>query len=526
MSYSNAAIPKFICALSLAILCANSGYTLAAEVPAGEASVLVSRVSFSGNRTFTSEQLNAQIANEIGKPMTLLQMRALADKIQQLYHDAGYQLVKVIVPNQDFGNAESLRLVVLEGWLGDIEVTGNDRYSRERVIEALEAAGIHADKAFALEDVERALTRLNRQSGIEVSSTLKPGKEAGSTDMLIEVKEAPRVQGIVEVNNYGSEDTGENRLIPSLQLTNLTGRGDEMNLLGMTSVGDGDLHYEYIDYSTPINAIGTKVHAYYTQGNVDVGEEFQVLEIEGDNKGWGLGVSHDFVQSARTIYSLETWLESQDLEQKMLGTTTSEDKIRKLRVSFRLDDSGLNGRTLASVDLHQGLGEMLGGMDDDSEMSSRSGAHADNSFTKVSFDIARLQRITSRIMLIPRLYGQYSFDSLVSSEQWGIGGIGSVVGHESSTFSGDHGYTASLEGRYSLFGDNDRYQLAARIDHGQVFVKDPLIDQNDSDDLSGAAIGFLARPIDSLDFRIDYAVPVGERTDKSSYVYAQARYHF
>nr|WP_224789811.1 ShlB/FhaC/HecB family hemolysin secretion/activation protein [Pseudomonas fluorescens] len=487
---------------------------------------MVNRVAFSGNRTFTSEQLSAQIASDIGKPMTLQNMRALAEKIEAFYHGAGYRLVKVVVPGQDFAHMDALQLTVLEGWLGRIEVTGNQRYSDERVIAALKAGGVEPNASFSLEAVERALTVLNRQSGIETTSTLQPGKDTGSTDLIVNVTEAPRLQGAIEVNNYGSKNTGENRLIPSVKLANVTGRGDEINALSMSALGEGDLSFQYIDYTTPVNALGTKAHAYYSQGNVDVGREFRVLDIEGDNTSWGLGVSHDFVRSARTVYSAEAWIESQDLEQKMLSVVSSEDKIRKLRLGLSLDHTDLSGRTLASVNLHYGLGEAFGGMDDESQLSSRAYARADNNFTKVSFDLARLQRISPRVVLIPRLYGQYSLDSLVSSEQWTVGGITSVAGHAPSVYAGDNGFTASVEGRYSLFLDNDRYQLFARLDHGQVFIKETYLDQNDSEQLTGFTFGVQARPIDSVELRVDYAVPVSEKTEDGSYLYAQARYRF
>lgn len=518
-----------LCALGLAIVSVNQSALAADPAPAAQAvqnSVMVNRVAFTGNRTFTSEQLGAQIASDIGKPMTLQNMRALAEKIEAFYHSEGYRLVKVVVPGQDFAHMDALQLTVLEGWLGRIEVNGNQRYSDERVIAALKAAGIEPKTSFSLEAVERALTVLNRQSGIEITSTLQPGTETGSTDLIVNVTEAPRLQGAIEVNNYGSKNTGENRLIPSVKLANVTGRGDEINALSMSALGEGDLSFQYIDYTTPVNALGTKVHAYYSQGNVDVGREFRVLDIQGDNSSWGLGVSHDFVRSARTVYSAEAWIESQDLEQKMLDVVSSEDKIRKLRLGLNMDSTDLSGRTLASVNLHYGLGEAFGGMDDESQLSSRAYARADNNFTKLSFDLVRLQRITPRLVLIPRLYGQYSLDSLVSSEQWTVGGITSVAGHAPSVYAGDNGFTASLEGRYSLLRDNDRYQLFARLDHGQVFIKEPYLDQEDSEQLTGVTFGVQARPIDSIELRVDYAIPVSEKTEDGSYLYAQARYRF
>src|SRR5699024_11905223 len=61
-----------------------------------------------------------------------------------------------------------------------------------------------------------------------------------------------------------------------------------------------------------------------------------------------------------------------------------EDRVRKLRLGVALDRADLSGRTLLSLDLHRGLGENLGGMDNGSSLSSRAFAGADNDFTKRS----------------------------------------------------------------------------------------------------------------------------------------------
>ena len=514
------------CALALSL--AWAGVSLAAEVPAAAParSVMVNGVAFSGNNAYTSDQLSALIANEIGRPLTLEAMRGLAAKIEAYYHDAGYTLVKVVVPQQEFGNARALQLTVLEGWLGNVTVENNARFAASRVERALEQEGVVRGKPFKLEQIEKALTRLNRLSGITVTSRLQPGVQTGSTDLFVEMTEARRISGMVEVNSYGSENTGRYRVIPRLAFENLTGRGDELGVMGMKSLGSGDMEYGSVMYTTPVNSLGTKLSAYYSQGDVNVGKEFQVLDIKGDNSSWGLGVSHDFISSARRIYTAEAWLESQDLEQEMLSTTTSDDKIRKLRLGFTFDDTDLSGRTLVQAQMHYGLGEALGGMDNNSPMSSRAFSRADNEFTKFTLDIARVQRLAPRWSVTPRISAQYSTSPLVSAEQWVIGGITSVAGYLPAFYAGDSGYLASLEGRFLLLPDDHRYQAFARLDHGRVFIRTPYLNQASNAHLTGATLGVQALPIESIELRLDLTVPLSGNDGEGETVYAQARYRF
>ena len=110
------------------------------------------------------------------------------------------------------------------------------------------------------------------------------------------------------------------------------------------------------------------------------------------------------------MITYSAWVEGTDLDQDMLGVRIAQDRVRKLRLGVALDHTDLSGRTLVSFDLHRGLGENLGGMDDNSSLSSRSFAGADNDFTKLTIDLTRIQRLNARTLLIPRLYGQYAFD--------------------------------------------------------------------------------------------------------------------
>ncbi|SFH36419.1 Hemolysin activation/secretion protein [Modicisalibacter xianhensis] len=527
----------FCCSVGVACLLGDPSYALADDksaingdgrgAPNQETTLAVrfSGVELIGNSLYSDQRLTRLIASDMAKPLTFTDVQALAARIETYYRKNGYDLARVIVPEQAFREGKALELVVLEGRLGTIEIRGNTRYPDRYIIDTLETSGLERTRAFSLGDVERGLALINRRSGVEVSSTLRPGEVQGATDLVVDVDEQSRITGALEANNYGSENSGKYRLVPALSLLNATGHGDQLDILGMKSLGDGDAYFGYLGYETPINAEGTKAHVYGFSGNVAIGQDFRVLEIEGDSEGWGVGLSHDVVVSSQSIVNVGAWLEGQDLEQSMLGITTSKDRVRKVRLGVSIDSTDLQGRTLLSLDVHQGLGDRLGGMDDDALLSSRSYARADNDFTKLTFDLARLQRLNERWLVVPRLYGQYAFDSLVAGEQWAVGGFHSVLGHPASAFSGDSGYTASVEGRYSLLGE-DRYQLIVRADHGRVFVRQPYLGQADDRDISGAGLGLRAQPWESLELRVDYGVPIGSETGDDAYWYGQASYRF
>lgn len=486
----------------------------------------VKDVVFSGNTIFTNQQLKGLLDKDLGQAMTLAQIKQLAKKIQNSYHKEGYSLTRVVIPEQNFKDNQPVQILVLEGKLGKIEYSGNNHYNTKFITQSLSASDIVSGRAFTLGQLENTLARINRQSGVKVVSVLKPGTEQGTTDISIHVNENPRVIAALELNNYGSKSTGEYRAQPYIDVFNLTGRGDNLSLMGMHSIDGEGSYFARLAYNTPINSLGTKAAVYAYKGNVRVGEQLAVLDIKGDNSGYGLGLQHDFVKDPFNFFQIESWFESYDLKQTILDEEYANDKIRKIRLVGNYEHLNENSRSIYTLSLHQGLGEILGAMPNNSIMSTRSVAGGDNNFTKINFDWTRIQKITPRFSLLPRLTAQYAFDSVVSGEQISIGGYNSVVGQSPSEYSGDSGFNLNLEGRYALLPQNDKYQLSTRIDYGWVSVKDRLINQDKSNSLTGISLGFLLNPTKNISLRLDYGRPLGDRTDKDDYAYLQARYTY
>ncbi len=491
--------------------------------------VRVREIRFSGNSVFDSESLKESILSDLGKEYTLDELRLLADRAAQYYHDGGYFLTQVIIPQQDIDAQKGVvNFVVLEGRLGEIVVCGNNRYSEERIRPVL--AKVFPGEPIRKQSIERALLVLNSYSGLKTSSVFQDGRGIGTTNINIDVAEKKRIEGSLEVNNFGLKSTGKYRISPELNFNNLTGRGDLLNAKWIKAVDVNDMYYAHLNYMTPVGSQGLQLKSYVSKSSFAVGEEFAPLDIESDVLSWGLGVSYPYLLTQKTSMSFESWFESKDFEQTMLAglAKTSDDHIRKLRVElFNLDTRSINGRTLLSLGVHQGLGEGFGGMPHDSLRSSRSFAKADNRFTKVTPSIVRAQKINDRLMLVGRVSGQYSFHPLVAGEQWPIGGVNSVHGHQSAVYLGDDGFTANIETRITLLSaKKNLYQLLFFGDHGMIHIQEPTFSQRSKRNISGVGVGIYTGINDMFDIRMDWGIPVGPSTGDNSVFYFEIKYKF
>ncbi|MDR1303955.1 MAG: hypothetical protein LBK76_01910, partial [Verrucomicrobiales bacterium] len=253
----------------------------------------VTRINFTGNSVYSQATLAAIVSDRLGQSLSFQELLDLAARVENYYHRHGYQITRVIIPKQDARDSGVLEFKVLEGRLGKVNVSGNKRYATKRVLAAL-GHSVTVGEPFTIADLERPLVHLNDAAGLGADATLKPGEVAGTTDLDVTITERRRIGGSLEFNNFGSKDYSEWRAIPGLSLPNLTGVGDELSALGVLAVDNLDSWFYQVEYRRPLNTFGTALLLYFGQGRNVVGNEFDILDIQGDNLAWGAGLSHRF----------------------------------------------------------------------------------------------------------------------------------------------------------------------------------------------------------------------------------------
>ncbi|MCC7528394.1 MAG: BamA/TamA family outer membrane protein [Candidatus Melainabacteria bacterium] len=83
----------------------------------------ITQFSFDGNEALGSEELSQIFANQLGKPQNLNDLSSSIDKVEQLYHDKGFLLARVVdVKDDPDGN---ISLKVNEGQIESVQIGGN-----------------------------------------------------------------------------------------------------------------------------------------------------------------------------------------------------------------------------------------------------------------------------------------------------------------------------------------------------------------------------------------------------------------
>jgi len=481
--------------------------------------VRVTRFVVTGSTVFSSTELAAVVpAPSADRSMALAEIEAVADRVTAFYRQHGYLLARAYVPEQDVVDGV-VTIAVLEGRVESVEVKGARHYKADVLRSYLERGP--APWVFHADTFERGLLLLNDLPGLWVKSTLTPGKEIGTTRVVLDVERDRLLTGSLEVNNYGTESTGRERFSGALTLNSPLGIGDVLSFRAIVSTGD--LWLIRGAYVIPVNREGTRIGGSYVRLQADVGAQFSDLGIVGSGEMASIFVSHPILRSrAFSLYG-QAGFDYKDFSTSILEETASRDRLRVLSAAVTaVGADPWRGLDQVSVTLFQGLGDFLDGLAADNDRhASRSGAGGE--FTKLGIEVSRLQPLVASTSLYLRGAAQLSSTRLVAPEQFIVGGQGSVRGYPLAELAGDSGYAATMELRWNGLGFAERpafagktwgdvVQLFGFIDHGGVWIRAPSVGQRRVEDITGGGGGVRFIVPDRLQVSAEIATTVDGRT--------------
>jgi hemolysin activation/secretion protein len=158
----------------------------------------------------------------LGQCLIAEEVNALLGDLNRWYQQRGWTTTRVYAAEQDITGGELvLRVVVgrIEGY------RYNDKDADDRLTYAFpEEAGGYLN----LRDLEQGLENLNRVPSQEAKFQLYPGKEPGTSVVVVEMTEKPRNRWTQMVDNSGNTSMGHWRSNTEFATDNLLGRNDQL----------------------------------------------------------------------------------------------------------------------------------------------------------------------------------------------------------------------------------------------------------------------------------------------------------
>lgn len=492
--------------------------------------ILVRTLNVTGARAFSEAELIAIAGFTPGTELTISELREMAARITGHYAKNGYFVARAYLPAQQIQN-NSVTIEVSEGKYGKVILRNQTNLADAQAYRLLE--GLNSGDPIMNDPLESRLLLLSDTPGVKVSSTLVPGTEPGSSDLIIDLTPGKRVNGEVDIDNAGSRYTGEYRLGTTVNLNNPLGLGDVASVRAVTS-GSG-LTYGRLSYQVPYGKATLGVS--YSRLQYHLGKEFAPLLASGTAEIASIYGIYPLIRSRNTNLYTQLAYEARTFKDKVDAFPSVTDKKANVLIGSlygnHTDSLGGGGISAYSLTLSAGNLDIKTPAVLAADAAS---ARTNGSYSKLGFTVTRLQRVTNAVSLYASLSGQAASKNLDSSEKLGLGGMNGVRAYPQGEAYGDEGYLVNLEARLLLPKLSERMpgemHLIGFVDAGRVTInKNPWAAGINSRSLGAYGIGASWGESGNFLVRAYYAVKMGNEAaisapDKSGRFWIQAIKYF
>lgn len=444
--------------------------------------IAVTAWRITGAKAFEEAELNALMADAVGREATLDELNRIAQRITRHYQQAGYLLARAYLPAQDIKNG-AVEIAILEGRLGKLHVENVSALANANV--AARLAGIRENEALDGAALERGLLLLNDLPGVEVKSTLKPGTSVGTTDLDIQIGAKSLYAGSMEFDNFGNRYTGDLRLGGSFVAGNIAGIGDALALRALASDG---MNYARVAWQAPVGDAGTQVGAAYSDMDYKLGKDFASLRAHGTAAIASLYALHPFQRSRIANINGQVNYDHKTLKDDIDSTATRNAKTLDI-LSFGLSGDrvdGLLGGGMTNWSASYVSGQLK--LDAGNKALDDAGHRTAGGYGKLAANVSRQQVVVNGLNLFASVQAQQAAKNLDSSEKMSLGGAQGVRAYPQGEISADDAVLASVELRYAVA---PAWQASVFYDAGQGHLNHSPIaaDINNVRHISGAGLG-------------------------------------
>lgn len=479
------------------------------------AKIEVNSLHLSGQSLYSEEELLSLTGFRSGARLSLGELQAMASRITDFYQQNGYFVAQAYLPAQSIEEG-AVTIAVVEGHYGDVTLR-NQSDLLDGLADGL-LSGLDSGKVINRAPLENRLLLLSDIPGVNVQSTLVPGKSVGAADLIVDVTPGQRVTGSIVADNAGNYYTGEERLGGTIHVNNLAGRGDAASLRLLSSF-DG-LDYARAAYQMQFGKSTAGIA--YSHLEYELGREFSGLGAEGEAQVASLFGRYPLIRSRQSNLYAQLGYDYKTFEDRYERFSVVNEKNANVVTAGlhgdHRDGLGAGGLTAASVAWHTGEIDIeTPAVREEDTNTARSNGHYD----KLSLSVMRVQQLTDILSLYGLVSAQFASGNLDSSEKMSLGGMNGVRAYPQGEAFADEGYLATLEARLLLAGLSEQVpgqvHLIGFADAGTVSVhKDPWDDADNDRTLSGAGVGINWVDYNNFSIKSYYAHKLGNEEATSA----------
>lgn len=490
--------------------------------------VWVKKITVSGITAVAQKEVNAIIAKYENQELTLTDMNKVAGLITDIYRQKGYITSRAYLPPQNITEG-LLEIKIVEGVVGDIEIKGN-RYFKSALLR--NKIALEKGEIFNYDILKRGVSKINESPDRYAKTVIAPGKEAGTTDTILEVKDHLPLHAQLDWNNYASRYINKDRYTCQLSHNNLLGLDDK--LIFQYQLSEASRYYlRSMRYILPLPK-DLDLDFFVMSSRVKLGEEYEDSDVRGKTKFYSLTVNRPMLDRENLDIKLSLGFDYKDTTNYQLQTVSSHDRLRVLRTGLDIDMIDSYGRSIVSNELDLGLSDLMGGLKKQDSNASRSGSGG--KFVKDTISFVRLHNMPKNSQLLWRTQLQLSPYILTSMEQFQIGGISNCRGYPPAEVVGDRGYSTSFEWSFPLYGLDrqikvpfssaklyDALRISFFYDWANARLRRPVNDEQKERTLRSIGWGMRFSLPEDFSLRLDFGWPLDNTPSDSDHLHTWVR---
>ncbi len=505
---------------SIAPVIEEETLTLPARIEKDSKTIHIDKVEFTKSEIFSEVEILKFKALAEGQNLTAEDLDNFIKIINKQYQKKGIITARAYL-NEGAYKSGVLKIELMEAKIGEIFVEGN-RFNRQWFLKS-QISGKTGD-VLNLQSMEKDLRQFNKNArSVQMSAKLKPGKEYGTTDIVLKAEEKFPYHFSASWDSFGRETTG--LLRGGLMASTDSFLGFQDRLTGAINLSRGAQN-PFVDYNFPINKRGTRVGVSYMYGNNKVmSGQYKDFDLGANTHVLSAYITHPLIENERGALNFNT---SANL--KFSKATISDYTYSNYRdYNFAV---GFGGHLNFKRSVFYGSIYSTHGIIDDRIR------HHSKYFTKLNADGYYIHYLPHGIIGTLKAGGQYSPHDIPYIEQYQIGGISSVRGYSESLLLASNSYFVSLEMLFPIpflpekinvpftkgekqYRLRDSFKFAIFCDHGAIFPYRGYVGTPNF--LMSVGAGFRMAISKYITARIYLGIPV---MNTRLYQEANARIHF
>ncbi len=410
----------------------------------------------------------------IGEHLGLEGLSSAADALEQALISAGYSFHRVNLPPQELFSG-SVILEIVQFKIGAIKVTGNAFFDTENIKHSV--SPLREGQAPNTLDVSHAVKFANVHSSKSLVLRFNEGNEPNTVDAELKVTEKDPSSIFFVLNNSGGHATEAIRLTLGYQHTNLLNKDHSLTATITVAPEDVDSAAQIgLNYQIPFYSNASYLRFLLSSSESNTGEVADSSLVTGKGNVFGATYTKTIFSSSSIDQSISIGLVYKlfDNEQVSISSKVLSFPLElAYDFKYRTAQAQVSGGITLASNIESG---------DDNTDTGR--------WSTVQYRFSGDYLFNKGWLMHMDLSGQVSSDRLISGEQFGVGGSGTLRGFEERSINGDEGHALRVELWTPSFSAY-HIRLLVFADQAQVTLNESSAAANDGrvEDLSSVGIG-------------------------------------